>query len=140
VESPPNFPQSLYIRTALHTGVVVSSKGGGSSMKVRVYIRSDPRYSHLFTNIDKVKDGTSSDGMEGRGKLVLLRKTGKKEDLVNGFRQKVGDQDEMETVAVFNIWTFWCQINDGKQKEEDEAKKQQEKNDEEKHKPDKQRY
>jgi hypothetical protein len=106
-------------------------------MKIRVYITSNPRSSHLFVNIDKVKDGTNSEVMEGHCKLVLLRKTGKKEDLVNGFEQIVGDQDEMETVAVFNYWTFWQKIGDDEQKEEDETKKQQEKDNKEKHKPDK---
>lgn len=76
-------------------------------MKIRVYISADPRTSHLFTNIDKVKDGTNSAVVEGHCKLVLLRKTGRKEDLMNGFDKKVGDQDELETIAVFNVWTFW---------------------------------
>jgi len=87
-------------------------------MKIRVYISADPDTSQLFEDVDKVIDGVNdSSGIssERNPKLVLLRKTGNKENLVNGFRQKVGEQDQMETIAVFNLWTFWKLLpDDGK--------------------------
>ena len=81
---------------------------GGGSMKIKVMVDKDNTHFSYNFDCDKVIDGTSHNVSSAGGcKLVILRKTGKKEDLVNGFEKKVGEQDEMETIAVFNNWTYW---------------------------------
>ena len=82
-----------------------------------VHVMIDARNGVLFENIDKIIDGTSGAYVDGAIKLVLMRKTGRKEDLVNGFDKKVGDQDEMETVAVFKEWAYWEEVQPKSQKE-----------------------
>lgn len=98
-------PQPLYMRSAPSISVVVNIKGGGSSMKIRVYINSDPRSSHLFGNIDKVIDGSDNALIDGSRKLVLMRKKETSKD------SSITSKDVLyDTIAVFNHWTFWRQV------------------------------
>lgn len=72
-------------------------------MKIRVYINS--RESYLFDNISIVKDGASL--AESRdNKLVLMR-------------TESGSTAFPKTIAVFNHWLFWKQVNDDEQKRKD---------------------
>jgi len=81
-------------------------------MKIEVMVDKDNTHFSYKFDCDKVIDGTNSAVCEGHPKLVILKKTGKREDLVNGFKQKVGSQDAMETIAVFNVWTFWRTVKE----------------------------
>lgn len=69
-------------------------------MKIRVYVTADAKDSYLFDNIDQVKDGTNELGSTANRKLVLMRKTGKEE----------GSRDYYKTIAVFNVWMFWREV------------------------------
>ena len=109
-------------------------------MKIRVWIDTDPRSSHLFENVDKVIDGTGNAthmvSIEGENrKLVLMR-----ERYASKNATATSKDVPYDTIAVFNHWTFWRLIGDEEQKEEAKTKKQQEEDNEEKHRPDKIRY
>jgi len=113
-------PQPLYMRSAPSISVVVNIKGGGCSMKIEVMVDKDNTHFSYMFECDKIIDGSrsrvSGGGIDPDARLVIMKKTGKKEDLVNGFDKKVGSQDEMDTIAVFNCWTFWRKLPDGAKK------------------------
>ena len=85
-------------------------------MKIEVMVDKDNTHFSYKFDCDKVINGSRSrvtgGGMDDNAKLVIMKKTGNKEDLVNGFEKKVGEQDELKVIAVFNHWTFWRVIED----------------------------
>lgn len=74
-------------------------------MKIEVV---SERFSYIF-NCDKVIDGNreAQNTIDNSGKLVILRKTKHAENA-----EATSKDTLYETIAVFNVWTFWRIIED----------------------------
>jgi hypothetical protein len=72
-------------------------------MKIEVMVDKDNTHFSYKFDCDKVIDGTSSGMAERSPKLVIMR-----------FDKKAKGEESRayETIAVFNIWTFWRIIPD----------------------------
>lgn len=66
-------------------------------MKIEVMVDKDNTHFSYKFDCDKVIDGTNNSASSDN-KLVILKKNEKK---------------ERETIAVFNVWTFWRIIDNG---------------------------
>ena len=77
-------------------------------MKVRVYV--DARNDFLFENIDKVIDGVRDSAVVSEkvaGRLVLMRQRKIPKNAEITTKEPISD-----TVAVFNQWIFWKQVDE----------------------------
>jgi len=86
-------------------------------MKIEVMVDKDNTHFSYKFDCDKVIDGSREGRMrpqDDNGKLVVMKKTGKKEKREQGGSSI--EVDVMETVAVFNHWTFWRVIENDAEK------------------------
>lgn len=93
-------------------------------MKIEVMVDKDNTHFSYMFDCDKVKDG-SHDGVmrpqDDNGKLVIMKNV-RDIDRTSGKPMvipKIGANDtemvptyKLETIAVFNVWTFWRKIPD----------------------------
>jgi hypothetical protein len=97
----------------VYPSAVNKIKGGGSGMKVEVMVDKDSTHFSYMFECDKVIDGSRLRAEDSQGqKLALLKRREQPKRAMTKEEVEALARSEFETVAVFNIWTFWQKLTD----------------------------